>query len=120
MPICQEVLTAPKPSPPGYPAAPRTLGERLRRRRMDLGMSKAELARGLGVDPWTVLNWEKSRTQPAAKHLSRIWEFLEQGNDPPVPRRQEAQGSGDTLGTGPFGLAGSGGVRSQGRLGAKG
>jgi transcriptional regulator with XRE-family HTH domain len=53
-----------------------TLGERLRRYRMDLGMSQVDLARVLGVDPWTLLNWEKDRARPRARHMAQIWELL--------------------------------------------
>ncbi|MBK8178524.1 MAG: helix-turn-helix transcriptional regulator [Planctomycetes bacterium] len=36
---------------------------------MDLGVSQASLARQLGVDPWTVVNWEQDLTRPQASKL---------------------------------------------------
>jgi transcriptional regulator with XRE-family HTH domain len=60
-----------------------TLGEHLRKRRMDLGITQKEAARRLEVDQWTVINWERGRTRPARRALPRIARFL--GSDPPVP-----------------------------------
>ncbi|MDR7435959.1 MAG: helix-turn-helix transcriptional regulator [Armatimonadota bacterium] len=62
--------------PPGYPAHPRSLGEHLRKRRLDLGLSQSQVAKQLGVDEMTVVNWEKGRTQPSIRYLPRILAFL--------------------------------------------
>ncbi|MBK8178530.1 MAG: helix-turn-helix transcriptional regulator [Planctomycetes bacterium] len=43
---------------------------------MDLGLSQEAVAQRLQVNAWTVLNWEWNKTQPGAKHLGRITEFL--------------------------------------------
>ena len=43
---------------------PRTLGDHVRKRRLALRLTQRELATRLGVNPWTVLNWEKGYTQP--------------------------------------------------------
>jgi transcriptional regulator with XRE-family HTH domain len=47
---------------------------------MDLGITQKEAARLMGADQWTVINWEKGRTEPAARYVPRIVRFL--GHDP--------------------------------------
>src|SRR3990172_860195 len=59
---------------------PRTLGAHLRRRRLEMKLTQKEVADQLGVVPWTVLNWEKGRTQPLIKFIPAIVGFL--GYDP--------------------------------------
>jgi transcriptional regulator with XRE-family HTH domain len=64
---------------------PRTLGEHVRRHRLELKLSQREAASQLGVNPWTVLNWEKGHTEPPIAALPAIVRFL--GYDPlPEPR----------------------------------
>ena len=55
----------------------RTLGEQLKKARLDRGMQRTEVAFTLGVDPTTVRNWEENRTQPAPRHRSALIEFLD-------------------------------------------
>jgi DNA-binding XRE family transcriptional regulator len=43
---------------------------------MDLGMTQKEAARLLGVDQWTVINWEKGRTEPVKRLVPSITLFL--------------------------------------------
>jgi len=76
LPFCRVIWKGQKPRP-GYPESPQTLGERLTKRRMDLGLSQARLATALGVDVDTLRNWERGRTHPAARCRSRIARFLE-------------------------------------------
>ena len=55
---------------------PVTLGDHIRRRRLELGLEQRELARQLGADEMTVCNWEKGRTFPSIRFLPRIVRFL--------------------------------------------
>ena len=57
---------------PKYPKDPKTLGERIRRARMDRRMMVKELAERVGVVPETVINWEKRNLKPTRRH----WEQL--------------------------------------------
>jgi DNA-binding transcriptional regulator YiaG len=68
-----------------YPAAPKTLGEFLRQKRVDLGLSQRKLAEtlGIGITDTAVEKWEKNQNHPTAAHRSRIIEFL--GFDPATP-----------------------------------
>ncbi len=43
---------------------------------MVLGLSQKEVGEMLGVTSFTVLNWEKAKTEPLGKSLSRIVDFL--------------------------------------------
>jgi transcriptional regulator with XRE-family HTH domain len=42
-------------------------GDRIRLRRQALGMDQAEFARRVGVDPSTVIAWEKGRHRPTRR-----------------------------------------------------
>ncbi len=53
-----------------------TLGERIRAARRRLGLSHADLAKRLEVDPSTVLDWETGRHRPSQRCRDRIAEFL--------------------------------------------
>jgi len=84
LPFCHLRLRAEKPKPVAYPREPKTLGDHLRKRRLDLGLLQKEAAAKLGVDVKTVTNWERQRTQPKIRFLPPIFRFL--GGDPrPLP-----------------------------------
>ena len=65
-----------------YPANPKTLGEHLRKKRVDLGLSMPKLIRLLGLNVYdtTIEKWEKNENRPTERYRSRIVEFL--GFDP--------------------------------------
>jgi transcriptional regulator with XRE-family HTH domain len=64
---------------------PRTIGEHIRKRRLQLKLTLKKAARLLGTDEWSVINWEKGRTTPAVYRLPTIIRFL--GYNPlPQPR----------------------------------
>jgi len=66
----------PKFLPIGYPKRPITLGERIKKKRMDMGLFQRDVARIIGVSTDTVTNWEKGRTKPCRGNLRKIQEFL--------------------------------------------
>jgi transcriptional regulator with XRE-family HTH domain len=70
-------LQAQKPPLAAYPRELRTLGDHLRRRRLDLGLLQREVAEQLGVDATTVYNWERHRTEPAVRLILQIMRFLD-------------------------------------------
>jgi len=82
LPFCNLHLAGPRPQvlPRGYPSAPNTLGEHLRRRRLDLGLTQRTLARRLGVREEAVHLWELDRFRPLARHHARLVRVL--GVDP--------------------------------------
>jgi DNA-binding XRE family transcriptional regulator len=70
-------LTLPRPVllPKGYPAEPQTIGEHIRKRRLDLGLLQIEVARQIGVTESTVWNWEHGRA-PELRHMPAVLTFL--------------------------------------------
>ena len=76
LPFCHFTLTGPKPLPASYPKALNTLGNHLRKRRLDLGLLQQDLAERLGVVRSTVRNWEANRSQPTPCFVPRIIAFL--------------------------------------------
>jgi transcriptional regulator with XRE-family HTH domain len=69
----------------GYPEDPKTLGEHLRKKRVDLSLSMTQLAKrlGLGITDTAIEKWEKNQNRPTESHRRRIIEFL--GFDPGTP-----------------------------------
>jgi transcriptional regulator with XRE-family HTH domain len=56
---------------------PQTLGEHLKKRRLTLKLYQREVAERLGVDEFTVLNWEKGKTyEPHVSDIPAIMDFL--------------------------------------------
>lgn len=63
---------------------PTTLGEHLRKRRLEAGQLQQAAAEQLNVSVETLIGWEKDRHQPEARHWPQIMAFL--GYDPhPIP-----------------------------------
>jgi transcriptional regulator with XRE-family HTH domain len=67
-----------KPKEPDFPA--HTLGAHVRKRRLELELTQKQAAERLGVNPWTVLNWETGRRAPPIRSMPAILSFL--GYDP--------------------------------------
>jgi len=64
---------------------PQTLGEHIKRKRTQKGLTQAQAASLMGVDAFTVLNWEKGKTEPPIQTIPAILQFL--GYDPfPKPK----------------------------------
>lgn len=76
LPFCRITLRSPKPLGRGYPTDPKTIGERLKRRRLELGLLQQEVAKALRVRVETARNWEGVRTGPQGRFLSRFVWFL--------------------------------------------
>ena len=49
----------------------RTLGERIRKWRLEQGLFQKELAEMLDVDEMTIVNWERGKTKPTKENLER-------------------------------------------------
>ncbi len=76
MPFCHFTLKGRKPLPEAYPTQLATLGDHLRKRRLDLGLLQKELAQRLAVHENTVNGWETNRTTPPLRFVPRIIAFL--------------------------------------------
>jgi transcriptional regulator with XRE-family HTH domain len=60
----------------GYPTSPKTIGEMIRKRRLDLGLLQREATEQLGCDKMTIVNWERGHTTPQVAHMARVIAFL--------------------------------------------
>ncbi len=56
------------------------MGDHVRRKRLKMGLMQKEVATPLGVNPRTILNWEKGHTAPPMVSIPAIVQFL--GYDP--------------------------------------
>jgi transcriptional regulator with XRE-family HTH domain len=81
LPFCSVKLTAKKPINSAYPKTLTTLGDHIRKRRLDLGLLQKEVALTLGVTESAITNWELNRVTPYFTYLPRIIVFL--GYTPP-------------------------------------
>ena len=61
---------------PKYPKNPKTLGERIRKARMDKGLLIRELASQIGVTEDTVINWEIRGIKSRDKVYKRLRKIL--------------------------------------------
>lgn len=80
MGLCAPVVTfslkGSKPAPRGLPDQLLTLGDHLRKVRIERKLSQPQVARILGVDTETIFYWEKNRNSPTPKWSRKIIEFL--------------------------------------------
>ena len=58
------------------PSKPNTIGEHIRRRRLQLHLFQADLAKLFGVDIASIRNWEQGIYQPAEILLPRVIDWL--------------------------------------------
>jgi DNA-binding XRE family transcriptional regulator len=58
------------------PVNPATIGDFIKKLRIEQGLFQKELAEGIAVDEMTIVNWEKSGTKPARKHIERLAEYF--------------------------------------------
>jgi DNA-binding XRE family transcriptional regulator len=65
--------------PEGYRKNPETIGEHIRKIRIDRGLYQWQVAERIGVTKSTIFNWEKG-TEPEQIYIPKIIEFL--GYDP--------------------------------------
>ena len=60
----------------GYPASPKTIGEMIRKRRLDLGLRQIDVAKIIGCDEMSMVNWEKGHSTPRVNHMAGVVGFL--------------------------------------------
>ncbi len=73
---CQIELTGKRPLNPAYPKELNTLGDHLRKVRLDRGLSQPDVAKILKVTTDMVTCWELNRNQPTAKFAKAIIDFI--------------------------------------------
>ena len=75
-PKIKYTIKRPRALPEGYPMRPKTIGECMRKRRIDLGLFQKDVARVIGVDVNTITLWKKGRYKPSRGCLGRVEGFL--------------------------------------------
>ncbi|MEE9214079.1 MAG: helix-turn-helix transcriptional regulator [Thermodesulfobacteriota bacterium] len=76
MPFCHITLKTQKPLPSAYPQTPKTIGDHLRKRRLDLNLLQKDIAQKLDVCEPSIYNWENNLAKPALRYIPKIIEFL--------------------------------------------
>ena len=76
LPICQITLKASKPNEKPYPKQLITIGDYIKKRRLDLNFTQRDIAKLIGVKEESVYNWENNRSNPKVYLLPKITEFL--------------------------------------------
>ena len=74
----------------GYPTNPKTIGEAIRKRCLDLDLHQIDVATLIGCDETTVVHWEKDHANPRLSHIPGIIQFL--GYNPLPAGRTIAEG----------------------------
>jgi DNA-binding XRE family transcriptional regulator len=69
-------LSGKKPKDKAYPKAVKTIGDAIRKRRLDLGLLQKDAAKIIGCDKTTILNWERGHTHPSANRIPQVVIFL--------------------------------------------
>ena len=80
MPMCHLRLHSSKPKSCAYPKELKTLGDHIRKRRLDLSLLQRDVAGKVGVEVSSVVNWEKGRATPELRYMPAILALL--GYDP--------------------------------------
>jgi transcriptional regulator with XRE-family HTH domain len=84
LPFCHAELRAPKPKSDHYPTEISTLGDHIRKHRLDLDLMQRQVGEQIGVDEATITNWERNATDPAVRFIPAIIEFLDYDPLPPA------------------------------------
>jgi DNA-binding XRE family transcriptional regulator len=69
-------LRARKPLRAAYPKTLDTLGNHLRKKRLDLGLRQKDVAKLLGADETSVYNWERNANDATLRFSAKIIKFL--------------------------------------------
>ena len=76
MPICKITLRAKKPTNPAYPLSLISIGDHIKKKRIDLNLFQKDVAKLIGVKEESVYNWENNYSKPKIYLHPRIIKFL--------------------------------------------
>lgn len=76
LPFCHVTLRGQRPYPLGYPKSYITIGDHIRKGRIDLRLFQREVAERLGVDEATIYLWESNRVKPSLSAMPKIVKLL--------------------------------------------
>jgi ribosome-binding protein aMBF1 (putative translation factor) len=75
-PIWDIELTAYKPKPKGYPDHPVTLGDYLKKKRIDENLSKEQVCKDLDIYMSTRIRWEENMIEPRGESVEKLKAYL--------------------------------------------
>jgi len=84
LPFYELKLTSIKTKPRIYPKTLKTLGDRIRAHRLDLGLRQRDLASQIGVTKGTIQLWELNHVEPHLSQLPNVTQFIGPGAEPPA------------------------------------
>lgn len=76
LPFCRVVLHAQKPLSDTHPRELKTIGDHIRKRRLDLKLRQEEVAGLFGVSREAVSDWEAGQTSPRVSIMPKVIGFL--------------------------------------------
>ena len=65
-------FSAPKPKNPAYPTELITIGDHLRKARLDRGLYQTDIANILNTSAENINNWEHNHKQPHVTNMKRV------------------------------------------------
>jgi DNA-binding XRE family transcriptional regulator len=74
--FCHFELKALKPTSEAYHKELKTLGDHIRKRRLDLTLLQKDVAKIIGETEATIYNWENNQSEPSLVFVPRIIEFI--------------------------------------------
>jgi transcriptional regulator with XRE-family HTH domain len=76
LPFYKTELKALRPPSPDYPTVLNTLGDHIRKKRLELGLLQKDVANIIDTDTDTIWNWENNYATPYISYLPNIIKFL--------------------------------------------
>ncbi len=76
LPFCHVSIRGERPLPKAYPKELQTVGDHIRRKRLDLKLCQYEVANIVEVSRTTVFNWERNYSSPKLQHIPKVIKFL--------------------------------------------
>lgn len=76
LPFCQIVLKAQKPLNPAYPKSLNTIGNHIKKRRLDLKLTQKQVSQKIGVSETSLMTWERNQHTPCLRFIPQIIQFL--------------------------------------------
>ena len=76
LPFCKAALRAQKPRSAVYPTEIKSVGDHLRKKRLDLKMTQKEVAAKLQTNACTYRDWERNQRNPSFRYMLKIIKFL--------------------------------------------
>jgi transcriptional regulator with XRE-family HTH domain len=76
-------LKTEKPKSPKYPKNLKSIGDHIRKKRLDLGLLQRNVAEQIAVSEATIYNWERNITSPQVYQIPSVIRFLDYDPFPP-------------------------------------